>query len=230
MNEKLTCYMCSKIATNDEHVPPKCFFPSTNDGRYKVNLIKVPSCIKHNNDTSATDELVNILLYLALPNEKNEPAKLQGDKFLNFQSKNTHRKISLLTKILSNNPRIVKLEEIYVNRKGETLVFNYNPLRSQLIETFKKISCGIFFHETKRKLLGSHAILDLIGRSKDPQIDLDKLKIKNEALKLLDKNQVAFKGDNPTVFKYRFFENGDKVLFQFYIYESIEIYNIALKF
>lgn len=40
--------MCEAVATTDEHAPPKCFFP---DGHRK-NLLKVPSCPKHNLENS----------------------------------------------------------------------------------------------------------------------------------------------------------------------------------
>lgn len=48
------CYRCNNIATSVEHVPAKCFFPK----EHRKNLITVPSCEQHNNETSKDDEYV----------------------------------------------------------------------------------------------------------------------------------------------------------------------------
>jgi hypothetical protein len=52
--------MCDELACGREHVPPKCFFPEIKDlGKdYRINLIKVPSCDKHNSKTCKDDEYV----------------------------------------------------------------------------------------------------------------------------------------------------------------------------
>lgn len=56
------CYWCgtdlSKETNKAEHVPPQGFFP----GCRKENLIKVPSCKKHNIDFSALDERFRIYI------------------------------------------------------------------------------------------------------------------------------------------------------------------------
>ncbi len=54
------CYMCSKVATSKEHVPPRCLFPESKDvgADYRANLITVPSCDKHNSAKSQDDEFL----------------------------------------------------------------------------------------------------------------------------------------------------------------------------
>lgn len=56
------CYACKNIATTREHVPPKCLFPDELGEDYRINLITVPSCEKHNNSKCKDDEflLVNL--------------------------------------------------------------------------------------------------------------------------------------------------------------------------
>lgn len=54
-----SCYQCDATATGREHVPPKCLFPRNMD---RSRLITVPSCSKHNNDTSQADEYLKFLL------------------------------------------------------------------------------------------------------------------------------------------------------------------------
>jgi hypothetical protein len=56
--EDTICYRCNRKATNIEHVPAKCFFPKDK----RLNLITVPSCITHNNETSIDDEYVRGVL------------------------------------------------------------------------------------------------------------------------------------------------------------------------
>lgn len=55
--------MCDKVATTDEHVPPRCLFPEAKemDGiDLRKNLIKVPSCVEHNCEKSADDEFLMV--------------------------------------------------------------------------------------------------------------------------------------------------------------------------
>jgi hypothetical protein len=53
------CYWCGKPAINMDHCPPKNLFPILDS----VNLIKVPSCKKHNNELSELEEKVEYILY-----------------------------------------------------------------------------------------------------------------------------------------------------------------------
>jgi hypothetical protein len=59
---RLSCFMCDRGATSDDHIPPKCFFPEQKDvpkgKNYRVNLITVPSCEDHNLKTSKDDEYI----------------------------------------------------------------------------------------------------------------------------------------------------------------------------
>jgi len=48
--------MCGEEATSSEHVPARCFFPK--ESEYRKQLITVPSCRRHNEDTSSHDEYV----------------------------------------------------------------------------------------------------------------------------------------------------------------------------
>jgi len=50
------CYFCGENAQSKEHVPARCFFPENES--YRKQLITVPSCEKHNEDTSVDDEYV----------------------------------------------------------------------------------------------------------------------------------------------------------------------------
>jgi hypothetical protein len=49
-----SCYACDAPKTGKEHAPPKSFFPENPD--YRKDLIKVPSCDRHNSQKSGDDE------------------------------------------------------------------------------------------------------------------------------------------------------------------------------
>lgn len=67
------CYWCGIELTKDEnkreHVPPLGFFPKG----YRNNLIRVPSCEKHNNNFSALDE--KFQFYLKAQKSNSPPPK-----------------------------------------------------------------------------------------------------------------------------------------------------------
>lgn len=64
--QRFTCYMCDRVATTDEHVPPRCLFPEQKDLPSGVDLrkalIKVPSCELHNCNKTKDDEYLMIIL------------------------------------------------------------------------------------------------------------------------------------------------------------------------
>ena len=66
------CYMCAQPAVSVEHVPPKCFFPEKKDlpkdVDYRVNLITVPACKKHNLEKSKDDEYLLSLIASQMEN------------------------------------------------------------------------------------------------------------------------------------------------------------------
>lgn len=59
------CYFCGVPFVSREHVPPRCFFPEKGKEDYRVNLIKVPSCLKHNAEKSNDDQYM-LLLFTAM--------------------------------------------------------------------------------------------------------------------------------------------------------------------
>lgn len=68
------CYFCEGVATSKEHVPPACLFPEAKDLAdgidYRKELIKVPSCDKHNSNKSKDDEYLLLILVQGYFNNK----------------------------------------------------------------------------------------------------------------------------------------------------------------
>ena len=71
-----TCYACNSKSTSMEHAPPRCFFPEDRDEDGNMvmrnELIKVPSCDRHNSEKSNDD--VYALWHLAALDGTNEVA------------------------------------------------------------------------------------------------------------------------------------------------------------
>ena len=65
MAKEKMCYYCGKKASSREHVPPKCIFLDSVDGKKnKNNLITVPSCYEHNTAKKARiNNLSNSIFY-----------------------------------------------------------------------------------------------------------------------------------------------------------------------
>lgn len=123
------CYACSTLATDKEHVPARCFFPS---GR-RCNLLTVPSCSEHNGDLSKDVEYVrNMIVFLENLNpagkEMFETAKrsFEGSDGLFFRSLGE-------TRFLGDGRCILKFDLERVNRVmdgvARAVYFNQNGSR-----------------------------------------------------------------------------------------------------
>ena len=106
------CYFCGVPFVNREHVPPRCFFPEKSKKDYRVNLIKVPSCLKHNSAKSSDDQYM-LLLFSAMAKA------LSGDEGLLLNLQKSVRTIvrdltwiPLLTDQLKIIPKSEELEPL----------------------------------------------------------------------------------------------------------------------
>lgn len=59
---EVCCYLCGAVPTSIEHVPALCFSP--NVSLYRKQLITIPSCKAHNEDTSLDDEYARNIITL----------------------------------------------------------------------------------------------------------------------------------------------------------------------
>lgn len=58
------CYFCGAPQTSAEHAPAQSFFPKG----HRLNLITVPSCATHNEQTSLDDEYVRNIIAMLIGN------------------------------------------------------------------------------------------------------------------------------------------------------------------
>ena len=82
--EHPSCYACESPKTNMEHAPPKCFFPEETDEKgtyvFRRDLMKVPSCDRHNTEKSSDD--VYALWHLAALDGVNDCGRMLRENLL----------------------------------------------------------------------------------------------------------------------------------------------------
>jgi hypothetical protein len=130
------CYMCGAPATSVEHVPAKCFFPIGQ----RINLITVPSCSLHNNDTSKDDEYTRGIIVSSAGN--NQVA--------------THHWKNNVLKSYKHSPKLFLTT--FKNRKDKSFFHDRARIDSVMI----KIAYGLYFYIFKKVWQSSPAVLQQI--------------------------------------------------------------------
>jgi hypothetical protein len=175
------CYACEAAKTSDEHVPAESFYPK----EIRKNLIKVPSCSRHNNDTSDDDEYVRNLIVTQAENSEAGLALLTGKVFRSFHRNSRLRSATFGT-----------LQHAQNELGAPTLIFQ--PERSKLDGVMLKIYRGIAFHTTGKQHLNPVNILyrDLkfadLGASNEYDL-----------FKMFDDENILWDGPVQEVFRFR---------------------------
>lgn len=141
------CYMCSEIGNTGEHVPPKCIFPEVKDiGQdLRKDLIKVPSCVKHNSAKSGEDEFLLVFLTSYFLNNKIGYLHLRG-KVSRTLARSAGKQIREL--FLDKE----KLKKIKVDEKNS--VISGTPDLKRLTNIFETIAYGIYRHHFNQNFAG----------------------------------------------------------------------------
>lgn len=220
MEEDKRCYFCDEIATTREHVPPLCLFPEAKDIKglnFRQNLITVPSCDEHNSKKSNDDEFLMISIAGIVGNNHLGfiHAKTKVDRALRRKSRD------FLDKAILKNDKAGEIK-LYNGKKYPVLYGN--PDLNRLIDCFKNIGYGIYYHEFNHSFKGEIQILPGFVKYDDNN--------QNTFVKLVgkkfevDEKTTEFKGKNPSVFCYRFCEP-DKfglIALQMLFYGSTVVY------
>ncbi len=196
------CYLCGDTAESVEHCPPKCFFPKG----HRNNIITVPSCSVHNQETSLDDEYARLIITMNC-NNNTISFDLFKDKVLKSIQRNP---------ALRNLIKLTKLEEIskiQIDRK-------------RLEKEMTKIAYALYYYEKKttwnKELIV--AFRDLV-RDDNTQDELGELIEQTEKRHTDCGYQYKYSGDNPDVFKYVFFEaNNDDVILKMVFYEGFDVW------
>jgi hypothetical protein len=191
--------MCINDSTSVEHAPPKCFFPK----EMRTNLITVPSCPIHNEETSKDDEYARNVITMCIENNQTS-----NNHFLDKSLSSFKRSIGLAMPILVS----LKDASFY---KLNAMSFQIDRPRFDRI--IRKIAYALFFREygyTWEKL-----ITPSTNQIKMSNMENDYLGVIFETF-LDEFDTLKFKGENPLVFKYAFINSDvgkyDKVLFMIF--------------
>ncbi len=181
------CYMCENESISFEHIPAKCFFPSDK----RKNLLTVPSCKVHNENTTLDDEYIRNIISMAKGN--NQVA------FNHFIEKGVRslQKSPKLSKLIAKNPR--KMNWVKYNDSTQTNTYAID--RSRFDRTMQKIAFGLYFHTFKRRW---NCILQVSTRHfVKENYEPDTLASIISEHELLQKT-IKTNGQNPDVFQYGF--------------------------
>ncbi len=189
--------MCSEAATGVEHVPARCFFPR----EHRVNLITVPSCSRHNNETSKDDEYARGIIVSALGNNK---------LAIDHRRDPVRRSYLHSPKLFQNTFQIQKKDAFFHDR-------------DRIDNLMIKIAYALYYHsyrkiwESKPEPYYKQFLFD------DGKSDIEVRLPNYETLPKYD----IYEGGNKSVFKYHFLEgkiNGkNNCLLRMVFYEGFEV-------
>lgn len=186
--------MCDRLATTQEHVPPKAFFPKQKDldpgMDYRQNLITVPACNEHNLATSTDDEYVSIVVALHWKNNE------AGYNYITPKTKRALRRSGgLLARIAEGNaPTTVEglpSRAIQVDIEGFQIVLD-------------KVARGIHYYHFGQKWLEPIDILlpGLVGVDSAAVRKNTKDRMIAQLARHVFNNRPQY-GENPDVFYYQ---------------------------
>ena len=176
MVKKQECYMCDEPATGVEHVPAKCFFPLG----HRKNLITVPSCAKHNNETSIDDEYVRGIV-----------VSCSGNNDLALKHWREGVKKTYL-----HSPKLFL--QTFTNQLNDSFFHN----RKRVDDLMIKIAYGLYFKNYLKRWNYYPTPYYKQFLFEDGKTDIEE--------RLPNYNSIPtwheFEGENQSVFKYQFFE------------------------
>lgn len=195
--------MCESEATSNEHAPPKCLFPErkdTTDGKdYRINLITVPSCEKHNSSKSHHDEY---LLYALSGSYTSSNIGL--DQFLTKVGRAFKRSPSKAsTFVKRSEPVLLKRAEEDEWEEGAQVIVEGEKLDIVLDNCAR----ALYFHETGRKFNGTTNVITAFTMYLNEEFQANVNADIAAATAQFEKHEK--KGENPNVFWYKF-EEGEK--------------------
>jgi hypothetical protein len=198
--------MCDAPATGREHVPPKCIFP--NGASHRMKLISVPSCDRHNSEKSKSDELLRFVLAAAPGVNELALTVVEGS----------------VMRSLDYSPSLVDtfMPGLQLVQCGQFETGGFRLDRGRFDCSVTSIVCGLFFHETGRKLTSKLRIA--WGPMMAPDYsDAPFLKLIRDGERVLSANYV---GSNPRAFQYSFSISNSKStsLCRLRFYEGHPIY------
>jgi hypothetical protein len=221
MAKRQTCYMCERVATSKEHVPPKCIFPELKDlpvgFDFRKNLISVPSCDLHNSAKSSDDEFFLFIVSMQY--------------YGNFY-KNVHFESKVMRAFNRSPDRFISMMEDLTpvectgldGEKFESAMFKVD------LERFDKVAhhlaCGIYHHHFGKKWLGkSNTLTNIFGTNGNISSPENRF-IASQTTKVSTSFVgLPSHGENQEIFQYQIYSrNEDAHALRFEFFEGAEIF------
>lgn len=202
-------YLCNDESTSVEHVPPKGFFPSDK----RINLITVPSCSVHNQNSHLDDEYVRN--FIALTKGNNEI----GVKHFRDKGVKSLQKSPKLFNATAKTPKLINL--IKGNDESKSLTFEVDMSRFDRV--LKKIAYGLYYYVFKETWNRELVIAKMNLVTEASEIDPISERI-NYYPDL--KASANYQGNNPEIFQFAFLSSRshpDKLLAMKF-YEFFEVW------
>jgi len=209
--------MCSQAKTSREHVPPRCLFPEQKSfGRdLRINLIRVPSCDKHNSEKSEDDEFFRTAIAML--------AKVN--------SAGRHQFFHKVLPGVSRSPTIYKS---FLRDMGnsESLGGRIQQIdRERFDRCIDHITRGVAYHETREKYLPELLVFspNFYNQGAGGDVELDELTTGAVSILKDFLGPMPVKGENPEVFEFRFRSEPSEELVAFAarFYEAFEVFAVS---
>ncbi|WP_417436821.1 hypothetical protein [Idiomarina abyssalis] len=198
---KDTCYFCGAEKTSMEHVPPKSFFPK----ELRQDLIRVPSCDKHNSKKSNLDEYFRTVFF-----------GVSSSAIKNTKLRSVNKKI--ITSLSRNNGS--NFFKVF-NRKNMPLNEGVDMDRSKLDDFMISISRGIYFYEYEEIFNGKVEVIPFFIDDRDYPEEYKE--IKDISIKVMKKEESYSRKKNKEVFFYSIQKSSRGYIFDFTFYNDIHI-------
>lgn len=220
-----TCYLCNEPKYSVEHTPAKCFFPKEN----RKDLITVPSCKKHNEDTSKDDEYVRNIICMHVENN--------NTAFRQFENKvlpSLVRSPALSEFILHNAKSVLVQQQSNIQR---TIALAID--RERFDKVMKKIAYALYYNEYGVIWKNGLKVETPCLLHSDIQLNALETRLKTSFFEYKEylfceykKQSCTLNGKNPDIFRYRFEEkdkNGNIILLYMQFYEGFDVFILPEK-
>lgn len=217
------CYFCEREGNEDEHVPPRCFFPEQKDLPpgidLRKSLITVPACADHNSKKSSDDEYLLYVFVINLPVNT-----IAQNHFSTKLVRAIQRNPSLIKKFTAIQQPVVT-EDTKTGEVQHTIAVRIDQDRFD--RTLGLMARALYFHHFKQRWTGTVSIrpdfLLSLSDSKAREHNALVEKMAKAADDLFI--NAATYGENPEVFKYQFANGGAQChkLARLYFYEGCKV-------
>ena len=217
-----TCYMCEKLATSVEHVPPRCLFPEKKDLPDGVDLRKqlltIPACDEHNSQKSQDDEYFLYSLVM-LSNSNNVSRNLYFSKIKRAIKRNPS-----LFKKFAETASPIRIQNSITGKISNTHALHFDEDRFNGI--IHKLGRAIYFkHFNEKWQYHMYYQAEYLLATLDPEKTHDL----NEPIQMISEQMdqlflnSEYYGENPEVFKYQVIEDNQSKMMRLYFYEGCKL-------